>query len=93
MAWWRLGRQAAGAAPCTDDTIWTLARNTDGTYSPASVVNEGSLPRPSYSDITWNGVELVLIRRPTNTSNHMETLARDPGRHLHPSERRLSRGY
>ena len=66
----------------TSWSIWTLARNNDGSYSPANAVNAGDLPRSDYEDITWNGTELVLIRDVST----IETLTPDSGGTYTPAD-------
>ena len=45
------------------DTLWTLARNTDGSYTPANASNQGTLPSGvgAAHGASWDGFKLALV--------------------------------
>ena len=58
------------------DALFTLARNNDGTYTPANAVRQGNLPAGIVKSggVTWDGQQLVFVDR---TGSGLWTLARN----------------
>ena len=56
--------------------VWTLARNTDFSYTPANAVNRGSLPIALGfpTGAAWDGHQLVIVE---NSGDEVWTLARN----------------
>ena len=48
--------------PVVNSRLLTLARNSDGSYTPANAVNQGNLPSDllAASGLTWDGVQLIM---------------------------------
>lgn len=50
----------------TDEELWALARNIDGTYTPADAVGPADFPGDLFnpSGVTWDGTQLVIVHEP-----------------------------
>ena len=72
-------------------TLWTLARNADGTYTPANAARQGTQPLPSglgtSSGITWDGQQLVMV---DTAGSDIWTLARNADGTYTPANAALS---
>ena len=72
-----------------DDEVWTLARNANGTYSPANAVNQGRVAsRARHWPVTggtWDGLQLVILDR--RLGDEVWTLRRRPDSARHQRHR------